>query len=299
MYCHDRAHPRFFPDMAAVVSSLTAKVDALSAADRPAIIQKAVVATVSKVQLALQLAIHPTPPSSPSVLSGSSEDTPKAIKRALLQRKLDVLRFYGLDGELPLSVDDPPLRGKPWTAFTMLSVPGAPPLPLQDCTLSHIWPAKRETEADVIAVNLKLDAMFYTSPRNFLVLPKVVEVAFDREAVIILLPNSTGDITVWPWRMDVLTETQRADLQNYLGKTLDWPFRGSATPCMPFMCLMAWKMLSQSLRPPPAELDPRMGSLADARARALSSSVSSEGNVALSILAEGMDFSDAIGGVSP
>ena len=86
--------------------------------------------------------------------------------------------YYGLwDG--PHDVGD-----SNWRAFTML---GGPSLPFQECRLAHIIPASTpETVVNDVAefLHLDRDPMFLTTPRAYLLLPSVLEKAYDRDAVI-------------------------------------------------------------------------------------------------------------------
>ena len=66
--------------------------------------------------------------------------------------------------------------------------------------LSHIWPREMERLVDD-AAELRLPEEFYLSPRSYLILPRQLERAFDKMAVI-LIPSHSGDITVRRWRSD-------------------------------------------------------------------------------------------------
>ena len=58
------------------------------------------------------------------------------------------------------------------------------PIPFRDAILSHIWPAKAGPSE--IAQLLHLEPDFNVRPRNFLILPKDVETAFDSDDLLLL-----------------------------------------------------------------------------------------------------------------
>jgi hypothetical protein len=181
-------------------------------------------------------------PTSPSSLRSSEKRA--AAEVVLVALKKRVLEYYGLGVNL---------EHEPWTARTMLCQPGAEPLPFGQCDLAHIWPKERQRDADAICSELKLEEGFCDEPRNYLVLPRDAAVAFDREALI-LLPSRRGGIKVRRWRTETVLPTTAASLVSaYDGKELQWPTRLIASPCVPFMRLLAWRMLSAFRKRPAPE----------------------------------------------
>ena len=181
-------------------------------------------------------------PTSPSSLRSSEKRAAAEVVRVALKKR--VLEYYGLGVNL---------EHEPWTARTMLCQPGAEPLPFGQCDLAHIWPKERQRDADAICSELKLEEGFFDEPRNYLVLPRDAALAFDREALI-LLPSRRGGIKVRRWRTETVLPTTAASLVSaYNGKELQWPTRLIASPCVPFMRLLAWRMLSAFRKRPAPE----------------------------------------------
>ena len=156
------------------------------------------------------------------------------------------------------------------------------------CTLAHIYP-KRAPSVRELALQLAMKEDFMTDPRCCLLLPKEVEVAMDREAVV-LAPQRGGVITVWPVHMERLSAEEEAKVVPYLGRTLEWPMRAPPpplVPCLPFMRLLAWRcvgILSAGSLPPAAPwVDD--GAIAAVREAAMTASVTAEGTAGLAELA--------------
>jgi TolA-binding protein len=206
-----------------------------------------------------------------------------------LERKKKAIEFYGLGG--PFLDDD---KGS-WRARTMLMLDGEADVPFQQARLAHIYP--RSTPDDVVddlVASLHItDPYWLNNPRSFLVLPPIVELAFDREAIL-LLPGADGAIAVCPWRLDTLTRDELATLRPYIDKQLDWPTRQVAQPCLPFMRLLGVKMVSAMRRKPTdGAYDDELRAvqtqrLVGARAAAMEASPSKEGNEGLKQFAEGL-----------
>lgn len=182
-----------------------------------------------------RLVIRPTSASRSSVVSQSAGDERIRIKRATLD-------YYGL------GVDMTGDNTANWTARTMTS---SATVPFADCTLSHIWPQTMSDAADTIAEELKLPERFYEHPRNFLVLPKPLEVAFDKMGVV-LIPNRSGDIVVRRWATTRLSRDEEREISKFYGQVLDWPTRAQHQPHLPFMRLMAFRVFSASKHAPAA-----------------------------------------------
>ena len=131
-----------------------------------------------------QLYIRPvfSPPSS----SGSSNRSPRDEHRVAL--KIETIDYYGLwaSGEA-----DKTAR----TVRTMLASSAAEtepaPVPFREAILAHIWPSALATCAQNAGGLFGLPEAFHVTPRNFLILRKPVERAFDVD-VLLLLPRRTA-----------------------------------------------------------------------------------------------------------
>jgi hypothetical protein len=135
-------------------------------------------------------------------------------------------------------------------------LPGSEPpcgIPFSACSLAHIWPVEMGRQAEEIATELRLPEGFFSEPRNFLVLPRPVHVAFDNEAVL-FVPSRDGTITVRKWREDKLTAEDAEKLAPYYNQVFCWPKLNEAHPCVPFMRLLAWRMMIASHFLPAAAL---------------------------------------------
>ena len=78
----------------------------------------------------------------------------------------------------PLSAAAPPVTRAPTSAPS--------PVLFKEAILSHIWPSEKAPIADDLGAKLKLERGYHISPRNFLILPKAAERAFDAEAITFL-----------------------------------------------------------------------------------------------------------------
>lgn len=194
-----------------------------------------------------------------------------ADEKARIELKVRTLEYYGLVESR--EGDDK----KVWTARTMLHAPDAPPLPLEACTLAHIWPSELSRLASEIAAELHLPDNFYTEPRNYLVLPKDAHDGFDNHALI-FLPGIGGNITVRKWRVEDRSVEEAAAVSKYFGMELTWPNKAVATPHLPFMRLLAWRMLTAIKKQPDDEPAISWG---DEQNAALNASVGAEGNKAV------------------
>lgn len=173
------------------------------------------------------------PPTTPSKSSMGRAAAEKAHNDERVRIKKAAIKYYGLD--IYMEGDD----STQWRARTMA---GGPELPFEACDMAHIWPSEKAHLADEAAVELGLPVGFYKSPRNYLILPRALHVAFDKEAVL-LLPSTGGDIVVRKWRVELLSEREAGEVEQYYGTTLDWPLRRVHGPHLPFMRVMAHKML--------------------------------------------------------
>ena len=182
-----------------------------------------------------RLLIRPTSASRSSAAPQPAHEVRITVKRATIE-------FYGLG--VDLSGDDP----AQWTARTMAS---SDTVPFADCTLAHIWPASMAWHADELASELRLPDGFYTHPRNFLVLPKLLEVSFDKMGVL-LIPKRNGDIVVRQWGSSRHSAQEEAAVSRYYSTVLEWPTRQTHIPHLPFMRLMAFRVMCASTRVQPA-----------------------------------------------
>lgn len=188
-----------------------------------------------------------------------------------MELKVRVLEYYGL---LVSRVGD---DKKGWTAHTMLDDVGSAPLPLGACTLAHIWPAEQGHLADQIASELKLPEGFYNDPRNYLILPTDAHDGFDNHSLL-FLPAADGTIKVRRWRVEERSPEEAAAVAKYDGRKLTWPTQGRAAPHLPFMRLMAFRMLSAMTKRPVAEPDVVLDM---EKTAALNASVATAGNEAV------------------
>ena len=218
------------------LADLAAKVAGLEA-------KHAAAAVRAEQERLARLIVKPGPASKHARSRASARS---ADETARLELKLRTLRYYGL------LVDDSSADKADWTAHTMLDEPGAPPLPLAACTLAHLWPEELEALAGEIADELHLPDGFYTEPRNYLILPKDAHDGFDNQALL-FLPASNGKISVRKWRLEDRSPAEEAGSAKYFGKELSWPNREAASPELPFMRLLAFRMMSASKERPAGE----------------------------------------------
>ena len=144
------------------------------------------------------------------------------------------------------------------TVYTMLAGPdderGAAvrpsAIPYSEAVLAHIWPSSEAVDAEVLVGLLRLPPDFHVQPRNFLVLHKEAEAAFDSEALL-LFPSRTPTLaaTARLFRSERIsggtpgeTAAKRAHLTNFAQRRLFLPLAGEGR--VPFMRLLAWKAVS-------------------------------------------------------
>ena len=143
------------------------------------------------------------------------------------------------------------------TVYTMLAGPdddagAAHPaaVPFSEAILAHIWPSSKAAEAEALISLLRLPHDFHVLPRNFLVLHKEAEAAFDAEALL-LFPARTPTLSAASrlFRTERITgatpaETaaKRARLNGFARRRLFLPLAGEGH--VPFMRLLAWKAVS-------------------------------------------------------
>ena len=193
----------------------------------------------------LRLIIRPSAPSKTSPSQASAREE-KELRR--LGLKLRVLTYYGL--LVSCEGNDKSL----WTARTMMDDTDSPPKPLKACTLAHIWPSEKEMLASQIAQELNLPEGFYTEPRNYLILPKDAHDGFDNESLL-FMPSSGGTIKVRKWRLEDRSLEEIEAISKYDGRRLSWSLEDTASPNLPFMRLLAFRMILAHVNRPASILD--------------------------------------------
>ena len=232
--------------------------------------------------------VPPAPLSSPAGSSRSSQSssaTPaqqaayrhKQQAEAALQRQLKIaaVDFYDL-------WEGPHGDADAWRVRTMIPVAGS--VSFRDCTAAHIYPRNAEFPAE-LATALALPEDFMASPRSLLLLPKVVELAYDRHAIV-LVP-AMGRITVWPAFVGRLSPAELAAVTPYFGTDLQWPAMAAAEPHFPYMRLLAWACLAVLRTNPPTH--PGMPTVDAIEQEAKSASPTASGNDGLARLCAGLD----------
>jgi hypothetical protein len=156
--------------------------------------------------------------------------------------KQQTIEFYGLWASFEKDV-------RQRQVFTMLplsdmeaAAPTPPSVSFSEAVLSHIWRSSQPTEG--IAASLHLDEAFHVDPRNFLILRKHAEVAFDA-GVLLLMPSADGAVRS---RLFLAKESRLPDtypkelLTGMAERTLFLPL--AAERRVPFMRLLGWTVVS-------------------------------------------------------
>ena len=259
-------------DLAAALTQLS--IDVASMRQEMATAAATAAAQAARAHI-LSLVVQPLAPARSSL---RSEETARSDHDARIALKKRVIEYYGLGVDLAGS--DSAL----WRSRTMLCDSTSVALPFEACTLAHIWPKDKQRFADAISMELKLPDNFYGEPRNYLVLPRDAHTAFDSEALL-LVPTRSGAIRVRKWRVDVLKKGESDALGKYYDKLLQWPTSSSASPCLPFMRLMAWRMMTAVREAPVVSSSASAGfEPSEVIDDVMASSSSSEGNAALKSL---------------
>jgi len=177
--------------------------------------------------------------------SGSSR-SPRPDER--LDLKIAVIEYYGL-----WSARKDPLRDS--LVHTMLpntdaeAAAGATtPVPFSEAILAHIWPSGHGHEGGVAHLHLAED--FHVDPRNFLILRKGAEVAFDADALLLFPRRGSADGTICPTAVSRrfpakearIPIAHSAEFAGYHGRTLFLP--NAAAGRVPCMRLLGWKAVS-------------------------------------------------------
>ena len=234
-----------------IIASALMRIEAMGASLVAAVERNAVANRRAELE---RLIIRPTlsnasSPSSTSTSGGAR--SPRAHER--LQLKRDVISFYGLWDPATEHLADVSSR----RVFTMLS-PSSPraSVTFKDATLAHIWPSALARESDLLRQQLGLPPAFHVHVRNFLILDRAVELAFDADALL-LLParaKSPAPPTVRARAFRIEHQAAAAD-GGVAARALIASLAGHDSPHelhlpragegrVPFMRLLAWKALS-------------------------------------------------------
>ena len=261
-----------FADLAKRIESLEATVSAEKL--RVAVLEKEALKTLA---LRLLPIVAPPPLSS---LSGSSRSSQSSNASAAQQAAYHLAQTQESERQLALTIaavdyyglwHGPHVDGTAWSAHTMIPAAGA--MPFKDCIAAHIYPRKSPFPSKLAAA-LALPANFMDDPRCVLLLPKPVEVAYDRQAIV--LAPALGCITVWPAFVGRLSPHELANVAPFFGTVLEWPSKAGPDPHYPFMRLLAWACLAVLRLEPPT--DPRMPPLVVIAEQAKSASPTAAGN---------------------
>ena len=186
--------------------------------------------------------------------SGSGARSPKTESERF-QLKVAVIGFYGLWDPATAELTDIASR----RVFTMLPPAGAAAdggsisVSFKEAILSHIWPSSLASESDAMRRLLGLPEAFHLCERNFLVLHKAAESAFDADALLLLPiraePPAPPGARARVFRLaDYRTAEAdsgakaRVAVAALSGRALFLP--RAADGRVPFLRLLAWKAVS-------------------------------------------------------
>ena len=211
-----------------------------------------------------QLYIRPV--FSPLSSGGSSNRSPRDEHRVAL--KIATIEYYGLWA----SAESDETARRVFTMLASSAAEEAAPVsvPFKEAILAHIWPSVLAPKALDAGGLLCLPEGFNVNPRNFLLLRKPVERAFDADALLLLPRRTAGEgqavvARVFSRHTNRLPEAERALFSHaavaaspaaaaaaaaapacgstgYDGRLLFLP--RAADGRVPFMRLLAWKALS-------------------------------------------------------
>ena len=118
----------------------------------------------------------------------------------------------------------------------------------KDATLAHIWPSALARESDLLCQQLGLPPAFHVHVRNFLVLDRAVELAFDADALLLLParaePPAPPSVRARAFRIELFEHqaaaadggvAARASIASLAGHELHLPHAGEGR--VPFMRL--------------------------------------------------------------
>jgi hypothetical protein len=117
-------------------------------------------------------------------------------------------------------------------------------VPREEAILAHIWPSKMQNVVPKIAATLGLQEDFHVRPRNYLVLRKSEEVAFDKDALL-LCPTRGPPVTAVARLLHqerILDSEDVAHVRACAGRRLYLPRADEG--CIPSMRLLGWKAMS-------------------------------------------------------
>ena len=178
--------------------------------------------------------------------SGSWTSPRSPLPDERFKLKVDTIDFYGLWASHDTD-------RKTWTVYPMLSmdepVDGKPvPVPFNDAILAHVWPSKGSGETTAVAKLLGLAHDFSVQPRNFLILPKLLEAAFDSDAMLLLPGRGTLEtpptVSVRLNQLDLLPPDKQKELADFCASRRSLYLPQASTNKVPFLRVLGWKALS-------------------------------------------------------
>jgi hypothetical protein len=181
-----------------------------------------------------------------TVASSGSARSPRHDER--LDLKIQTIEYYGLWAS---TEQDEKLR----QVFTMLpgsdeeaAAPAA--VPFSEAILAHIWPSGKARGSLAVGQLLGLPEGFHVTPRNFLILRKGAEQAFDADALLLFPCRGRDDAAPAAAtarsrlfkvaRMGAVKQQEAAAA--FAGRQLYLPRAHDGH--VPFMRLLAWKAVS-------------------------------------------------------
>ena len=207
------------------------------------------VAAVTVASRRAELARLFIPPTFSVASSGSGVRSPKSEPERFAL-KVATIEYYGLWDPATANAEFAARR-----VFTMLAPAGdgAISVAFKDAILAHIWPSSLAGESDAMRRLLGLPVAFHLAERNFLVLDKAVENAFDADALLLLparaVPPAPPRARARAFRVGDYRASDadggaaaRAAVAALAGRELLLP--RAAEGRVPFMRLLAWKAVS-------------------------------------------------------
>jgi hypothetical protein len=252
-----------------------ALLEDLTATGRTTAASLEALARADQLRLFERLMIRPTParpmsrgsPSSSGGASSSRRSPGTADER--IELKKAVITYYGLwvndaDGGTssvqqegaPPPAAQPSLRSRVYTMLVAPVADGAarPSVSFSDAVLAHIWPSSMKSGAVSVRRLLHLPADFHLDVRNFLILNKSVESAFDADALLLLPARAEQDapavVRARTFRLErfraskeqAVAEVDRSAISALDGLDLFLPCAKDKK--LPFLRLLAWKAVS-------------------------------------------------------
>jgi hypothetical protein len=183
-----------------------------------------ILAKREKIALAKYLKYNPA-----SIASFSTERTPRDDDRKKLKAK--TIDFYGL-------------RAPGDMVFTNCQ---GPSVTAEKAILAHIYPSNmaRDPRYSDFLKSFGLEQGFAVDPRNFLILPPLVEKAFDA-GILVLLPKKTAtghDVVIRVVNKALVTNPESLrQIMMYDGQSLRFP--KADEKCLPYLRLLGWRAVS-------------------------------------------------------